>query len=104
MTIGRISDVNGYTVTVMVSYYEYDEDDFPDYMVIEHYPDDYYDDDDDLITNEPTWTLRRVIMLLVAILMLGSMVLAYDLLPAIQIATDASQGPPTPVPPPPALI
>lgn len=86
----------------MVSYYEYDEDDFPDVIVL---PDDYdwrYDDED--APPERIWTLRRLLYLFIALMMIAAMVVAYDLLPAVQFAAESgSNAVPTPAPPPPAL-
>jgi hypothetical protein len=59
-------------------------------------------DEDDELLQDPGWTMRRVLMLLIALVMIGSL-LAYFLVPALTGEPATPPPPPTPAPAPQSL-
>ncbi|MFW5749081.1 MAG: hypothetical protein ACOCYT_05655 [Chloroflexota bacterium] len=83
----------------MYNYYPYDEDDsFPEELVVYRLP--QYEDEQQ--EDEPVWTLRRIIFLVIALVMIIAVLVAYFLAPAIDPMSTAP--PPTPQGPPPVLV
>ncbi len=76
--------------------YAQDDYDADDYLTADYYYPRWQEEEDE---DEPTWTLWRITLLAIAILIVLSFI-GYELLPFIQISTNTAPPPPvmTPIP------